>query len=82
MKKIAVCRDENGKLHRHSAVCPHLGAIVMWNADEQTWDCPAHGSRFDASGRVLNGPANSDLKSEEEEAPKAAQRKPAKSAQS
>jgi Rieske Fe-S protein len=42
-------------------VCPHLGAIVAWNSEEQTWDCPAHGSRFDARGTVLNGPANSDL---------------------
>ena len=44
-------------LEEFSAVCPHLGGIVGWNSTEKTWDCPCHGSRFDVSGRVLNGPA-------------------------
>jgi Rieske Fe-S protein len=34
---------------------------VAWNAVERTWDCTAHGSRFDARGKVINGPANCDL---------------------
>jgi glycine/D-amino acid oxidase-like deaminating enzyme/nitrite reductase/ring-hydroxylating ferredoxin subunit len=60
--KAAVYRDEDGTFHECSAVCPHLGAIVSWNAAEKTWDCPAHGSRFGRLGKVLNGPANKDLK--------------------
>ncbi len=60
--KIAVFRDESGELHRLSAVCPHLGCIVGWNAAASTWDCPCHGSRFDRHGTVINGPANVDLK--------------------
>ena len=40
------------------AVCPHLGAIVGWNALEQSWDCPAHGSRFSADGQPIDGPAS------------------------
>ena len=47
--------------HRRSAVCPHLGCVVAWNATEETWDCPCHGSRFSANGKVYQGPANSDL---------------------
>ena len=54
----AAYRDEDGKLHLHSARCTHLGCIVRFNAAERSWDCPCHGSRFDAvDGAVLEGPA-------------------------
>jgi Rieske Fe-S protein len=58
---LAVFREEDGTLHERSAVCPHLGCIVSWNSGERSWDCPCHGSRFDAAGRLLEGPANGDL---------------------
>jgi glycine/D-amino acid oxidase-like deaminating enzyme/nitrite reductase/ring-hydroxylating ferredoxin subunit len=58
---LAVYRDESGACHAKSARCPHMSGVVRWNQVEQTWDCPCHGSRFDAYGRVLNGPAVSDL---------------------
>ncbi|MGZ4959501.1 MAG: FAD-dependent oxidoreductase [Methylomonas sp.] len=61
LEKIAVYRDGQGELHECSAVCSHLGCIVSWNSLEKTWDCPCHGSRFDRYGKVINGPANSDL---------------------
>jgi glycine/D-amino acid oxidase-like deaminating enzyme/nitrite reductase/ring-hydroxylating ferredoxin subunit len=61
LKKIAVYRDGKGALHEFSAVCPHLGCVVAWNDAEKSWDCPCHGSRFDALGKVLNGPAMGDL---------------------
>ncbi len=60
-QKVAVYRDEDGTLHRRSAVCPHLKCIVAWDSIEHSWNCPCHGSRFDAYGKVINGPANSDL---------------------
>ena len=60
-KKFAVYRDEHGEVHVRSAVCPHLSGIVDWNSAEKSWDCPCHGSRFDPYGRVINGPAISDL---------------------
>ena len=61
LAKIAVYRYSDGTFHECSAVCPHLGAIVSWNQAERTWDCPAHGSRFDRLGNVLSGPANKNL---------------------
>ncbi|HEY2759479.1 MAG TPA: FAD-dependent oxidoreductase, partial [Pirellulales bacterium] len=67
LSKVAVYRDQQGKLHEMSAVCPHLDCIVRWNGTEKTWDCPCHGSRFDKLGQVLNGPANSPLAPLEEE---------------
>lgn len=59
--KIALYRDPDGKLHQRSAVCPHLGCIVAWNAAERSFDCPCHGSRFDRFGEVVVGPANAGL---------------------
>jgi glycine/D-amino acid oxidase-like deaminating enzyme/nitrite reductase/ring-hydroxylating ferredoxin subunit len=61
LRKIAVYRDSHGALHKCSAICPHLGCIVDWNSTEKTWDCPCHGSRFDPCGKVLNGPAITNL---------------------
>jgi glycine/D-amino acid oxidase-like deaminating enzyme/nitrite reductase/ring-hydroxylating ferredoxin subunit len=61
LTKVAVYRDETGALHTYSAECPHLGCVVGWNTTECTWDCPCHGSRFNQYGKVVNGPANTDL---------------------
>ncbi len=63
LKKYAVYRDEQGNAHCYSAICPHLGCVVKWNQGEKSWDCPCHGSRFNVEGKVLNGPAISDLPS-------------------
>jgi len=58
---VAVHRARDGRVHELSAVCPHLGCIVRWNAAEGSWDCPCHGSRFAPTGEVLNGPAHRPL---------------------
>ena len=42
--------------------CPHLGCALKYNRAERSWDCACHGSRFDESGKVLDNPANGDLK--------------------
>jgi len=41
--------------------CPHMGCALKWNAQEHSWDCPCHGSRFSQSGKLLNTPATGDL---------------------
>lgn len=60
-RPIACHKDNTGKLTKVSAVCPHMGCIVNWNAVERTWDCPCHGGRFTAEGRRLEGPPRDDL---------------------
>jgi glycine/D-amino acid oxidase-like deaminating enzyme/nitrite reductase/ring-hydroxylating ferredoxin subunit len=61
LRKLAVFRDDDGTVTERSASCTHLRCVVHWNAAERSWDCPCHGSRYDAFGRVLNGPATADL---------------------
>ncbi|MBI3295818.1 MAG: FAD-dependent oxidoreductase [Deltaproteobacteria bacterium] len=61
LHKIAAYRDPTGHVHEFSAVCPHLGCLVAWNSTEKTWDCPCHGSRFNARGAVVLGPATQNL---------------------
>ena len=63
-RKVAVYRNPQGALQEFSALCPHLGCVVHWNDAEKSWDCPCHGSRFEATGAVINGPAVTGLRPE------------------
>ncbi len=60
-EKLAVWRKRNGTLQALSASCTHKGCIVTWNNGEGTWDCPCHGSMFEADGTVIHGPAREPL---------------------
>ncbi len=60
-KMIAAYRDKGGDINLMSAACTHLGGVVRWNTLEKSWDCPCHGSRFNAHGEVIEGPAFKDL---------------------
>lgn len=40
-----------------SKICTHLGCVVQWKADDQTFRCPCHAAVFDANGAVISGPA-------------------------
>lgn len=42
--------------------CPHMGCAMKWNEAEQSWDCPCHGSRFTADGKLIDNPAMRDMK--------------------
>ncbi|MGF1539392.1 MAG: cytochrome b6-f complex iron-sulfur subunit [Pleurocapsa sp.] len=40
-----------------NAVCTHLGCVVPWNASENKFICPCHGSQYNDEGKVVRGPA-------------------------
>lgn len=60
-EKVAIYKEENGKLHILDPICPHAKCIVQWNNAEKSWDCPCHGSRFACNGALLTGPARKGL---------------------
>jgi len=62
--KKAVSKDSEGENHILRPNCTHLGCLINWNNAEKTWDCPCHGSRFSSQGKVIHGPAVTDLKEE------------------
>ena len=43
--------------------CTHLGVALKYNNIDKTYECPAHGSRFDKDGKVINGPAKQNSNS-------------------
>ena len=60
-KRVGVYKDSEGRIYTVRATCPHLGCRLEWNADDLSWDCPCHGSRFDYKGNLLNGPAQKGI---------------------
>ncbi|GIO86463.1 oxidoreductase [Paenibacillus faecis] len=61
-KRAGAYRDPDGHLHLVDTTCTHMGCECNWNQAERTWDCPCHGSRFDHTGAVIEGPATENLK--------------------
>jgi glycine/D-amino acid oxidase-like deaminating enzyme/nitrite reductase/ring-hydroxylating ferredoxin subunit len=60
--KVAVYRSPDDVLSVFSPVCPHMKCMVTWNTADVSWDCPCHGSRFNAEdGSLIEGPAYSGL---------------------
>ncbi len=55
---------EEGKLDNIGIVnnCTHLGCTFPWNANDNQFQCPCHGSRYGADGSVIRGPAALPLK--------------------
>lgn len=54
---IVVEGDKTIAKYGINAVCTHLGCVVPWNASEDKFMCPCHGSQYNAEGKVVRGPA-------------------------
>ncbi len=45
----------------HVPRCRHLGCGLVWNKEEESWDCPCHGSRYDKQGKIVDNPSMRNL---------------------
>jgi Rieske Fe-S protein len=54
-------RTGDQQVEAFSAVCPHLGCTIGWDAAKKNFLCPCHDSRFDAAGTRMTGPAERGL---------------------
>lgn len=73
LQPLAAASDANRTLAGHErwlvviAICPHLGCVLppphagAATAPQVGWHCPCHAARFDHSGRVIGGPARTNL---------------------
>jgi quinol---cytochrome c reductase iron-sulfur subunit, bacillus type len=52
---------ESGKVEALSAVCPHLGCPVGYDAAKNNFLCPCHDSHFGPNGERADGPAKRGL---------------------
>jgi len=55
-KVVYVTKGPNGKLRVLTAVCPHLGCEVAWDASLNKFKCPCHGGTFAPDGKYISGP--------------------------
>ncbi len=58
---VIVARTVNGTYVAVSQACTHQGTTVYYDATNNRFSCPAHGSNFATDGSVINGPASSPL---------------------
>lgn len=63
--RLAIYKDDHGKIFSVNSACTHIKCDVAWNAAEKTWDCPCHGSRFSYTGEMVTAPARKDLETVE-----------------
>lgn len=54
---LVVTKDKALESYGINAICTHLGCVVPWNAGENKFICPCHGSQYNSEGKVVRGPA-------------------------
>jgi glycine/D-amino acid oxidase-like deaminating enzyme/nitrite reductase/ring-hydroxylating ferredoxin subunit len=61
-EKAGIYRSENDDVTILDITCTHMGTELNFNDAEKTWDCPAHGGRFNTDGKLLEGAPKDSLK--------------------
>lgn len=61
-RKAGIYRDYDDSITITDISCDHMSTILNFNPVEKTWDCPAHGGRYAANGRLLEGVPKHSLK--------------------
>jgi menaquinol-cytochrome c reductase iron-sulfur subunit len=56
-KAVWAVKQANEQVIVYSPICTHLGCGYRWEGEEKKFKCPCHGSVYDATGKVLDGPA-------------------------
>lgn len=59
---VIVAYTNAGSYIAVSSVCTHQGGTLGFNAGNNNFVCPSHGSVFNTNGSVAQGPANKALK--------------------
>jgi menaquinol-cytochrome c reductase iron-sulfur subunit len=57
LRSVWAVKHTDSDVTVYSPICPHLGCGYNWNAQDQHFECPCHGSVFAPDGKVLAGPA-------------------------
>lgn len=59
---IIIIRTGDSSYIALSKICTHEGCTVSYNSANNQLPCPCHGSVFSATGQVVSGPAQSNLR--------------------
>ena len=55
-RPLVVLRAAADRVVAFSAICPHLGCVVAWDAGRKVFACPCHAGVFSPEGKVMAGP--------------------------
>lgn len=57
LHNVWVVKNSQNDISVYSPICPHLGCRYDWDAGNDHFVCPCHGSVFSKDGKVLAGPS-------------------------